>query len=337
MIYFHRVSTLSAALALSLLLSACGGGGSSGSSTTTSNSSAAALTLPSNTPNTTTALATPGTTIVAPAPVSDTATDGFNWFNYRRQQMGLLALSRNSNINTSSQGHSNYQKLNDIISHTQVSGKPGFTGTTVLDRLTAAQYSFTSTTGYAYGEVISASGDLSGVNNAEDLITAIYHRFVIFEPKFREAGAGSAGLSATGYNFFTVEFAANGLTGGIGKAQIALYPYANQTGVATVFPHKQEIPDPVPDQTQSLVGYPVSVHADIDTDVTVSTFTIQPRGGQVLATRLLSRATDPVETPTSAASIIPLSPLAAATTYDVQFIGTVSGLPVARVWAFTTR
>lgn len=338
---FHPLRTAyPAAFALSLLLTACGGGGGDSASI---QQPASPPTLPPNTQNSTNALFAPGDAVPAPVLVSDTATDGFNRFNYRRQQMGLAAVSRNSNIDFAAQGHSNYQKINDTITHTQVMGNPGFTGVTVLDRLNAAQYRFTSTTGYAYGEVISASGDLAGQNNAEDLITAIYHRYVIFEPKFREAGAGSAGLSATGYNFFTVDFAADGLTtGGIGKAQIALYPYPNETGITTVFPHKQETPDPVPDQTQTYVGYPVSVHADGTTTVTVSSFTIQPRGGQILPVRLLSNATDPGDmiegrTPASAASIVPLSPLASGTTYDVQFIGSVSGAPVARIWSFTTR
>jgi uncharacterized protein YkwD len=339
MVSRHLRSAYPAALLLSLLLSACGGGGADSAS---SQPLPTQQTLPANTQNSTTALFTPGDAVPAPVLINDTATDGFNRFNYRRQQMGLASVSRNSNIDVAAQGHSNYQKINDTITHVQIGGKSGFTGAEVLDRLTAAQYRFTSTTGYAYGEVISASGDLAGQNNAEDLITAIYHRYVTFEPKFREAGAGSAGLSATGYNFFTVDFAANGLTGGIGKAQIALYPYANQTGITTVFPHKQETPDPVPDLQQTYVGYPVSVHADGDTDVTVKSFTIQPRGGQVLPVRLLSYATDPGDmiegrTPPSAASIIPLSPLLSGTTYDVQFIGSVSGAPVARVWSFTTR
>ena len=329
-----RLSAFASAFAVSISLVGCGGG-DSGSAATAAPSGPPSL--PANTQNSTTALAAPGDAIAQPLSVNDTATDGFNRFNFRRQQMGLAAFTRNTKIDAAAQGHSNYQKINDTITHIQTVGKPGFTGVDVLQRLNAAQYNFTSKTGYAYGEVISASGDLSGINNAEDLITAIYHRFVIFEPKFREAGAGSAGFSATGYNFFTVEFAADGLTGGVGRGQIALYPYANQAGITTVFAHKQETPDPVPDQAQTFVGYPISVHADIDTDVTVSTFTIQPRGGQPLAVRLLSHATDPNETPTSAASIVPLSPLASSTTYDVQYIGTVSGLPVARAWSFTTR
>lgn len=321
--YSQRFTATSTALALSLLLAACGGGGSSGG----------VASQPAT--NTT----TKGCVDVAPAAISsNTATEGFNQLNLRRGQMGLLPLSRNVLIDNAAQGHSVYQKVNDTITHEQTSGRNCFSGITVFDRLTAANYKFNPANSYAYGEVISASGDLSGVSNAEDLVTAIYHRFVMFEPKFKEAGAGSFGLSATGYNFFTVEFAANGLSGGLGAGNFAIYPFANQTGITPVFAHKQESPDPVPDQPQDFVGYPVSVHADIDTTVTVASFTLQPRGGQTLPTRLLSKATDPSgETPSSAAAIVPLSPLTSATTYDVQFVGAVSGLPVTRSWSFTTR
>ena len=87
---------------------------------------------------------------------------------------------------------------------------------------------------------------------------------------------------------------------------------------------------------QDGVGYPVSVHADIDATVTVSQFTIQPRGGAALPTKLLSHAND-AETPAAAAAIVPLTVLASGTVYDVLFTGTVSGKNVSRVWSFTTR
>ena len=317
-----RLAALSITVTLSLVLSACGGGGG-GTSTTQPSTNVAASSCVDT----------------APAAVSSfTATEGFERLNIRRQQMGLLPLVRNTMIDNAAQGHSVYQKVNDTITHEQIQRRNCFTGVDVFDRLAASQYKFNPATGYAYGEVISASGDLSGANNAEDLITAIYHRFVMFEPKFKEAGAGSFGFSATGYNFFTIEFAANGLSGGLGAGNFATYPFANQTGVTTFFAHKQEIPDPLPDQSQDFVGYPISIHADIDTTVTVTNFTVQPRGGQALQTRLLTSSADlSGETPRSAAAIIPLSPLAPATVYDVQFIGSVSGVPVARNWSFVTR
>ena len=164
---------------------------------------------------------------------------------------------------------------------------------------------------------------------------------MIFEPTFREAGAGSAGFSATGYNYFTVDFAANGLGGGIGQGKIAVYPVPGQIGITPIFLNNQEEPDPVPSQKNG-VGYPVSVHADINVAVNVTSFTIQPRGGLPLQTRLLSRmgnAQNPgdTETPASAAAIVPLTVLSPSTTYDVQFVGTVSGQPVSFNWSFTTR
>lgn len=318
MTHRRRIMASASALFLSFFLTACGGGGNDAPMP----ASAGQATIQ------------PPPESGTPALTNDTATDGYNRFNFRRQQMGLAALSRNANIDLAARGHSNYQKINDTITHVQVAGKQAFTGAGVADRLTAANYVFTSTTGYAFGEVIAASANLSGAANAEDLITAIYHRFVIFEPKFREAGAGSVGFSATGYNFLTVDFTANGLGRGVGPGQFAVYPSANQTGIATVFFSDQESPDPVPNQ--NAVGYPVSIHADIDAVVNVQTFTINPRGGQALATRLLSNATDP-ETPASAAAIIPLSELMATTTYDVKFIGTISGAAASRSWSFSTR
>ena len=322
MIRSSRSLMLPATLLLSLILTACGGGGSA---TTVDNTPPAANSPPSsNNPF----------EASAPALTGDTATDGFNRFNYRRQQMGLAALTRNSRIDTAAVGHSNYQRVNDVITHDQIAGRPAFTGAMVPDRLNAAGYTLPAS-GYAYGEVISASGDLSGSNNAEDLITAIYHRFVVFEPKFHDAGAGSVGLSASGYNFFTVEFGTTDLLGGLGTGRFAVYPFPNQTNIVTNFLNYQETPDPLPGQRGA--GYPISVHADITTRVDVTTFTVQPRGGQPLATKLLSNVTDPAETPRSVAAIIPLSVLAPATTYDVQFVGAVSGVPVSRSWSFTTR
>ena len=328
----HRFAALSGALALSLLVSACGGGGNGYSSNTPA--PVVYAPPPMLGPNSTSPLTAPGYSIGAPIATGDTATDGFAEFNYRRQQAGLSAVARNGNIDTAALGHSNYQNVNDVITHTQDPNKPAFTGVDVLARLTAARYSFNTTSGYAYGEVISASGDLNGMNNAEDLLTAIYHRFVILEPKFREAGAGKSGVSPTGYNYFTVDFAANGLTGGIGAGQIGVYPFPGQVDVAPLFHNHQESPDPVP--SQDGVGYPVSVHADIDAALTVTKFTIQPRGAAALPTKLLSHVTD-AETPASAAAIVPLIVLTPRTVYDVVFSGTVSGMDVSRIWSFTTR
>jgi uncharacterized protein YkwD len=306
---------LSAAL-LAAMLTACGGGGDGGTSTTVN---AAA------TPVTPTAL--PG----APTATGDTAADGFAWFNYRRSQVGLATLTRNALIDTAALGHSNYQRLNNTVSHDQVAGSPGFTGVTTGDRLLAAGYRIVNPS--AYGEVISAAGDRSGFFHAEELITAIYHRFLVFEPVFREMGVGAT--STTNYTYFTTNFAAsNGYGAGVARGSVAVYPVDGQAAVPVSFMSDTESPDPVPNQNE--VGYPISVHANISSTLTVTSFTVKPRGGADLSVRLLATAVD-THTPKAAAAIVPLARLNAGTTYDVSFRGTVDSVAVTRSWSFTTQ
>ncbi|WP_338846508.1 CAP domain-containing protein [Massilia sp. W12] len=301
-------------LASSIVLSACGG----------SAGGAAAPTSASSTP---VLSQEPG----APVFSGNTATDGFNWFNFRRRQAGLPQLQRNFQIDSAAQAHSDYQRLNNTITHDQQSGRPGFTGVRLSERLNAAGYRLQPA--YAYGEVISSTGDASGFYMAEELVAAIYHRFVIFEPMFKEGGSGSA--SGNGSWYLTVNFAANnGYGPGIGAGNLVTWPFANQERVPPVFYSDYEAPDPVPGQNET--GYPISVHADLNATVQVGSFTVRQRGGNPLPVRMLINASDS-ETPRSAASIIPLQVLAGNTLYDVQFSGTVDGVSVSRSWSFRTR
>src|SRR5438046_972544 len=171
-----------AASAAALLLTACGGGDGSGSSSTPPEAG-------------------------APAMTGDVATDGFNWFNFRRQQLAMPTLQRNGLIDTASFAHSRYQALNNTITHDETAGLPGFTGSTIPDRLAAAGYTL-STSGFAFGEVISKTSGLTGFDNADELIRAIYHRFVIFEPTFKEGGAGAA-TASNGAAYFTADLVSN--------------------------------------------------------------------------------------------------------------------------------
>lgn len=270
----------------------------------------------------------------APVMVNSISVDGLNWINYRRAQAGMPQLARNMQVDSAAQGHSEYQKANNIVSHSQAPGKPGFTGATLLDRLTGAGYTFT-TSNYAYGEVISAANNSSGFFMAEELITAIFHRFVIFEPKFKEIGTGAA-TSGSGYTYFTSDFGArDGYGPGIGSGQFVTWPFNGQTKVSANFLSDFESPDPVPNVNE--VGYPVSVHADIDVVLGVQSFTIRPRGGADLEVLLLKGSRGSASPPQSAAAIIPLAVLKANTVYEVSFAGTADGVPVSRSWTFTSK
>ncbi|GGX75292.1 CAP domain-containing protein [Massilia dura] len=305
------------AMLLAAMLAACGGGGGDDTPSTAA--------TPVATP------AAPAGQSGAPIATGDTAADGFAWFNYRRSQVGLGTLTRNTLIDTAAVGHSNYLRLNNTVSHDQVRGNSGFTGVTTGDRLTAAGYRIVNPS--AYGEVISAANDRSGFFHAEELIAAIYHRFLVFEPVFREMGVGAS--SATNYTYFTTNFAAsNGYATGLARGSVAVYPVDGQAAVPANFMSDSESPDPVPNQNE--VGYPVSVHANISSTLTVTSFTIKPRGGSELPVRLLATAVDS-HTPEAAAAIVPLARLSAGTTYEVSFRGTVDSVAVTRNWSFTTQ
>lgn len=313
---FQR-SGKAASLACALLLSACGGGGDGKQPTSPQSTASAALAQ------------VPG----APLATSNTAIDGLNWINFRRAQIGIPALARNASIERAAQGHSDYQKNNNKVTHEQASGAAGFTGAQLIDRLTGAGYLFAPTE-RAYGEVISATSNASGFYMAEELITAIYHRFVMFEPKFKEIGTGAA-ANASGYVYFTSNFTANnGYGPGMGRGNIATWPGEGQTGVTPNFFSNYEEPDPV--ENLNEVGYPISVHADLDAALAVHSFTVRPRGGALLDVKLLKLGVDS-HTPKSAAAIIPLSVLAARTVYEVNFSGTIDNVPITKSWSFTSK
>lgn len=313
------------ALLTALVLAACGGGGGGDNDNDRSDGLSSS--------------GSGGGAAVAQA--SGTATEGLEWFNQRRLQIGLQPVARNALIDKAAQDHSDYQSRNDTITHNQTRGLPGFTGVDLGDRLTAAGYA-PGGNGFAYGEVISSTSSSSGISAAEDLIAAIYHRFVIFEPRFKEAGAG-ASTAQGGNTYFTTNFTANGLDSGLGSGNIVVYPYSGQQQVPRNFMSDNEAPDPVPDRNE--VGYPISIHADLDpqagtdaarTIIVVQDFSVRPRGGSALTVRQLNSATDR-HTASSGAAIVPLEPLAAGTTYDVQFNGLVDNVPVTREWSFTTQ
>lgn len=323
MSYTPRWQSIAAILGASLALSACGDGGGDSPAPQAGGGMAVAPSPAAPAP-------APAPAMDAPALTGSIALDGRNWINYRRAQAGVPTVTPNAQIDNAALGHSEYLRINNLMSHDQEPGRQGFTGATLGDRLTAAGYTLDRARGFAYGEVISGSSNGSGFFMTEELITAIYHRFVIFEPMFREIGTGAASASR-GYHYFTADFASrNGYGPGIASGTIVTWPFSGQTGVAPNFFSDTEEPDPVPDRNE--VGYPISVHTNLDSTLAVGSFTVRPRGGADLQVLRV----DPLRNVT-AASIIPVLPLRAATTYEVNFTGTVNGAAVARAWSFTTR
>lgn len=292
-----------------------------------------------------------------------TASEGFAQINSRRVSAGIPPLVFSSEIALAAQNHSDYQRINgpfnedggpSPITHAETPGKPNFTGVEACpDRITAAGYVLDPQQGYGCGEVISALSDSSGVAAAEELIAAVYHRFIVLQPSFRDAGAGAAPSSDGRFVIFTQNFAVRGSFAGLGSGNFAVYPFHGQTMVPTSFSHSTEMPDPLPpsmfpEYIDKAVGYPVSVHADLDQRIDVTTFTLrQQTDSALMSARLLSVATD-AETQSFSAGIVPFQQLSPNTAYVAEFSGTIcvrnvetdqcvsAPVPVARTWTFTT-
>jgi len=323
MIRTHRAKSIASAAIAALALAACGGSDSSGTST------ASASPVSGGLPST----GFSGQDALAPVLTNNVAADGFNWINYRRTQAGVGALAHNNMLDRSAQAHSDYQRMNNTVTHTEDPSKPGFTGATDKERVQAAGYTLEG--GYVTGEIIAATTNQSGFYMAEELVTAIYHRFVMFEPLFKDMGTGSA-MTSDRYIYFTSNLGATrGYSAGLPSHTIVTWPFNGQTGVQPNFLSDYEEPDPVPNLNE--VGYPISVHANLSEQLTVQSFTVHPRGGADLKTRLLVKGQDASTTMPSVAAIVPLAPLAANTIYDVSFTGTVGGAAVSKAWSFTTR
>jgi uncharacterized protein YkwD len=340
MINLQRLRLVSAGCAAAVMLAACGGGGNDSASVPAPPPVATNTGDTGSTGTGSTVTPVDSSTVPAPALTGDIATDGLNWFNYRRTQLGVAQLTRNSVIDQAALAHSSYQNQLGKVTHDETAGNPGFTGVDLQARLAQKGYTLTSNSGYAIGEVIAGTTNKSGAFMAEELITAIYHRFVAFEPVFKEMGGGTA-TNASGYTYFTTDFGANNGQGP-GIAGVLAWPYNGQTNVVTTFLTDNEEPDALPNQNEA--GYPVSVHANISGTIAVTTFTIRQRGASTdLSVRLLTSVTDREYTSKSVAAIVPLAPLKAGTVYDVTFVGNVTfprdvgNTTVNKSWSFTTK
>jgi hypothetical protein len=155
----------------------------------------------------------------------------------------------------------------------------------------------------------------------------------MLEPMYKDIGVGAASNKVQD-TYFTADFGTTTLDGGLGDGKMIVYPFDGQKNVRRQINSAEEEPNPVPGA--SIVGYPISVHADLVWTITTDSFTVVQHGSLTpLAVQLLTSATDS-NTESHEAAIIPLAPLAANTTYDVHFVGKVNQTPIDRTWSFTT-
>jgi hypothetical protein len=221
-------------LASSASLVACGGGGSGSSAATTR------------------------VALAAPATLAGSPIDGhFARLNEVRVAMGLPSLGWNDTLANAAQHHADYQRLNQVVSHAEIPGNPGFYGEGFGDRASRAGYA-----GSLVGEVIIGGAPdtvVDGRNLMDAMLSAPGHRLMLLAYEFSEVGMGSAPLTSDLGAKTPRIHPAGGLM---------LYPYSGQRNVATAYAPASESPNPLPGV--SMTGMPLSIHAGLFSNFTVS-------------------------------------------------------------------
>ena len=325
----HLMATVAA-----LLAAGCGGGGGD---------EAAVAPAPYVAP-----VEPPAVTSV-PAPVYEDArrAGAFKRLNEVRAAAGLGLLAQNKLIDAAAQAHSAYIITNgEALGHGETPGKPGFTGTNSVARMTHAGYrDFEGSTEVA--AALTNSGVLpsqAGASLIDSLMGTPYHRNGMLRPEYSEVGVGF--YSDSSRQILTVDF---GYTvknmQGAPLTVVSIWPPNNAVDVPTVM--HPEAPDPIPENGGDPAGYCASVKVNGEyRSISVNRFSIVDEEGGVVDTKLLSYETDPVLRgyygDSSFAAALPRRPLKKNTRYTVNFVGVLtlvadgSKTSFAKTWSFTT-
>lgn len=270
-----------------------------------------------------------GTGIASPDPdalLEADAQRALDDVNAVRASAGLPPVRRDAHLDASARSHSYYWFFNNLSTtvtglgiHQETAGLPGYSG----------QFPWTRAVHFGYpnqriGEDIDHRGD--PVKAVDEWVDSVFHRFAILRPDLVAIGYGEARLGPE----LEIEDMEFGFTGAAAGAPAA-YPGAGTTNVTAIFVDN-ELPDPVPPGKPRTTGTPVTVTFPEVDSVNVSTFTLTDSQGHVLATY---SGAPSAETENSA-WILPVQPLAAASTYTAHIVATVNGSAYDRSWSFTT-
>ena len=313
--------TLTLSLICAAALAACGGGG--GGTTTTAPT---VTTPPVPVAQSTIVTSVPAATY----PAGSDERAAYDLLNAERQKCGFGLLAQNTKLDAAAAAHSNYQLVNNIPSHFETQGFPGFTGINVVARANAQSYG-----GSGVGEDIAFN--LRGLESMRGLFTAPYHL----------SGLASD-LLDVGMSFNSTQLSQqirSALTVDLGiqpsKVAQASVPGSVLTypcdAVVDLKPNFTEIPNWAAASGNGAGGTPVYVVASNKEALIVTSASITPSGGGVVPVQVLTSANDPNKIlQAHQALVIPPSSLVANTTYRVQISGTVGGAAFSKDFTFKT-
>ncbi|MBW8759029.1 MAG: hypothetical protein JF586_15575 [Burkholderiales bacterium] len=268
----------------------------------------------------------------------------FKRLNEIRLSAGLGMVAQSPAMDQAAQAHADWMVANDVFSHQEQAGTPGFTASDwpLRDEV----FGYVPVGG---GEVMAAP--THGAAGVDGLINTLYHRVVMlaFEPVDVGIGWSSAGAAHVSMPL-VVDLTRPGtdVIRGWGQAAqaiidgAAIWPLDGAQNVPLRL--GAENPNPVPARDVFSLGTPVSITVHETASIAATTFMLKNAStGASVSTRLLDSTSDPnLLLARSSIAVVPLDALTPSTTYTVSFIGTITevgaSMPVAlsRAWTFTT-
>lgn len=313
----------------SSLLAGCGGGGGGGSTATTTTPPPSSSTN-SPVPATPTGLTTPqyatGSAELAM----------FNQMNAYRQQCGFPAVQENTLLDQAAVNHVSYMQQNGgLITDNEVSGNPGFTGVTYMDRAVTLGWPSAVTVGggsSGYYTNATLTDDQYGKLLIDGYVGGVYHQQIIAYP-VSLVGFGFGQTPYNGYPNVTSSVSLGSLSNITTGAEPLSFPCQGTTGLS----YSNNGEAPVPPATSGPWGTPVTIMGNPSDAITLSSGTMTDPNNNVIPLHLLDSGTDPnnVLAPFTAVAY-PTSPLAANTTYTVNITGTMNGSAFVKNFSFTT-
>ena len=265
----------------------------------------------------------PQSAVPQPAAIQATGDALVDKINTFRADIGLPSLKAHPALMQAAQAHADYYvaNRNDPNSgslHTEVPGKPGYTGRTIGQRSRAA--------GYTLGWVDETFGFLPPAGTLEWALSTVFHRYMFVHPSAVDVGYGWAFADGTQAAVFNV---------GLSPQHTApvplpsVVPRDGASGVPWAW-DGAEWPDPAPGIERPL-GPPITLIFGLGDRIEWGAATVSQAGKSQVA---LARSTSAWR---RALALIPHAPLARSSRYHVRVEGVRNGTPFAIETHFTTR
>ena len=249
--------------------------------------------------------------------------------NFWRAIAGLQPVQDHPATRCAAENHANYLALNATgDAHYETAGYPGFTGERLQDRLAYCGY---AEPWLQLSEVVVGPPEMGTVAAVDGWLATVYHRSGVLEADATAVGYGEGGANVL--DSWPGQ-TPTGVWQPARHTRFVLWPAPGQTDVPSYW-NGLEIPDPLPPGSTKPVGYPVSLTWD-KFAVTPTLALLAGPTGTVLCHPNPAQMY-PYQAYPYYVFLIPVAPLAYATTYTATVAGDTQDGPFNFTWSFTTR